>query len=230
MNCIFLLVITRDADVYGLLNLLSNATPEDLTTEFCTGLTPLQYAAKTNGATISTLLDAGADPTLPHKSTGTTPLMFAARSGDVEAVRVLLEVLGRDAVDAVDEHGSTALGLCSLTCNVNVAKLLVAAGVNVFKRDASGNTPLHVGAFYCTESSGSNFASALLSADAALTHKHINDMSTFGRTALMLAAKQGHTGYFDTLVLFGADADLVSTYDQKTVADFQREYASRSEL
>ena len=204
--------------------MLASADPSDLTNEFCMGLTPLQYAAKTNGATISTLLSAGGDPNLAHIATGTTPLMFAARSGDVEAVSTLLAVLSPEAVDTMDEHGSTALGLCSLTCHVKVAKLLLAAGADGFKPDASGNTALHVGAFYCTEPSGAAFAEMMLTHDVPATVNSINIMSTYGRTALMLAAKQGHMGYYEALLHAGADDALVSPFDQKTVEDFKREY------
>jgi ankyrin repeat protein len=193
-------------------------------------MTPLQYAAKTNGATISTLLAAGCDPLLPHLSTGTTPLMFAARSGEVEAVTELLAVLPEDAVDVVDEHGSTAMGLCSLSCNVKVARLLLAAGADAFKPDASGNTALHVGAYYCTEPIGSAFADLLVNHNAHSTLKSINMMSKYGRTALMLAAKQGNMGYYDVLLRAGADEAIVSDFDQKSVEDFKREFQSRQEL
>jgi ankyrin repeat protein len=222
----------RDADIYSLQRIISSASPSDLATEFCTGLTPLQYAAKTNGATVSTLLAAGCDPLLAHKATGTTPLMFAARSGDIEAVTTLLAVLSSEQnhVDAIDEHESTALGLCSLSCNVKVANLLMTAGADVFKPDASGNTALHVGAYYCAETSGAAFAQALLSNNPDSTLKFINHMSKYGRTALMLAAKKGNAGYEKALLLAKADPSLVSNYDQKTLQDFKLEYQNRLEL
>ena len=220
---------SRDADVYSLQSLLATASPNDLADEFCLGMTPLQFAAKTNGATIPTLLDAGCDPHLPHVATGTTPLMFAARSGEIGAVTALLAALRGDAVDAVDEHGSTALGLCSLTCNAKVAGILIAAGADIFKPDASGNTALHVGAFYCTELSGSAFADLLLKQDSLSTLKYIDTMSKYGRTALMLAAKQGNAGYYASLLLAGADESLVSDYDQKSVEDFRMEYQHRQD-
>jgi ankyrin repeat protein len=224
------LLMCRDADVYSLQSMLATATPNDLATEFCMGMTPLQFAAKTNGATISALLDAGCDPNLPHQATGTTPLMFASRSGDVGGVSTLLNARPGAAVDIMDEHGSTALGLCSLTCNLKVAQLLITAGADAFKPDASGNTALHVGAYYCTEPSGAPFADALLKHNSAATIKSIDIMSKYGRSALMLAAKQGNAGYYQALLLAGADEGLVSEYDQKTVQDFKLEYQSRQEL
>ena len=210
------------------MNLLASSSADDLSDEFCLGLTPLQYAAKTNGATISVLLGVGADPKLPHKSTGTTPLMFASRSGDVDAVETLLGVLKVDDVDVVDEHGATALGLCSLTCNAEVAKSLISAGADVFKPDSSGNSPLHVGAFYCSEALGEQFANTLLEHDPTKTRQFINMMSIYGRTALMLAAKQGNFAYYDTLTSHGADEEIISSYDKKTVQDFKLEYHSQT--
>lgn len=244
----------KSGDLYTLQNLLASDTvsASDLADSFCAGgLTPLQFAANTNGASVSALLDAGCDPRLAHSGTHTTPLMFAARSGEEAAVKDLLAVLSVEEINDTDEHQSTALHLCALSCNAKVARLLLNAGVRVLQEDGNGNTALHVGAFYCsTEKSSREFASALLayyptandstsarSSDSAGgddssgaseevedTTWNIDKMSKFGRTALMLAAKRGNTAYFNTLLAAGANAELVSPYDQKTVEDFKKEF------
>ena len=227
-----IITFLRDGDVYSLQRVISTVTLSDLEEEFCMGLTPLQYAAKTNAATITTLLEAGCDPNLPHVATGTTPLMFAARSGEVEGVSVLLGALpsGGDVIDDVDEHGSTALGLCSLSCNIKVAKLLIDAGADIFKADTSGNSPLHVGAFYCSDTLGRKYADLLLNHNLTATKSAINSLSKFGRTPLMLAAKKGNIGYYEALLLAGADESIVSPFDKKTIEDFKLEHRSSNEL
>jgi len=239
----------RDGDVYGLGYLLMQMDKLEALTlinsEFCGELTPLQYAAKTNHATVEALLDAGAEPSRAHQATKTTPLMFAARSGELATVEKLLDVLTTEQVDAKDEHGSTALALCSLTCNEPVANLLLRGRADPFSVDSSGNTALHVAAWYCQEktvSEGAEFASALLglSEDEEFTEDRdpadeqdlldqVNVLSGSGRTALMLAAKRGggSGGVYDTLLSVGADADIVSPLDQKTALDLKLELEAK---
>jgi ankyrin repeat protein len=204
--------------------------PQLLHEGFCNSLTPLCYAAKTNSATVQSLLEAGVDPRQTHASTKTTPLMYAAMSGEAKAVEILLNILGPDDINAVDEHGSTALTLCSLSCHGHVARLLIGAGAAVFISDNNGNTALHIGAFYCgakVSDSGESYAQALLENDSSSwTTDDIDVMSTNGRTALMLSAKQGGVGYAKVLLAAGANADIVSPVDHKTYHDFLREYHS----
>lgn len=223
-------VAIRDGNVYSMQQLLADASVHDLEREICMGLTPLQYAAKTNSATISTLLEAGSNPNLAHIATRTTPLMFAARSGDAKGVSILLNALEEDAVNEIDEHGSTALLLCSLSCNAKIAEILLNAGAQIFKQDFNGNTALHVGAFYCSETLGREFAELLLNFNHEETSTYIDVMSKYGRTALMLAAKNGNEGYFSALLDAGADENMVSSYDDKTIEDFKLEYQMSKEL
>jgi ankyrin repeat protein len=235
----------RDGDAYGLGYLLMQVdkleAPALINSEFCGELTPLQFAAKTNDGTIETLLAAGAIPNLAHKATLTTPLMFAARSGELSTVELLLEVLTTEDVNAVDEHGSTALALCSLSCNERIARKLMYAGASPFVVDKSGNTALHVAAWYCQDKSVSEgffYASTLLglsedeedaedrdAIDEEEVLAHVNRLSESGRTALMLAAKRGggSSGVYATLLSVGADVDVVSPHDQKTALDLKRE-------
>lgn len=224
----------RDGKVQELRSLLSQVdNKKDLASkllkEFCGDLTPLQYAAKTNAKTIQTLVSAGANPTHAHRGTQTTPLMFAARSGESPAVDKLLPLLSVNDINAKDEHGATALSLCSLSCNADIAEKLVSAGANVFSKDNTGNNALHVGAFYCDEARGEDYARTLLPRGPAEeeNREKLNAMSNYGRTALMLAAKQGLRGYFSVLLDAGADPSLVSPYDNKTVKDFKEEHIAK---
>ena len=133
------------------------------------GTTPLMWAASERHAdAVKVLVDRGADvharsnfvaaangrgfegrtPAAP--STGQkveefasgwlTPLMFAAREGDLASAR-LLAAAGAD-IDAVAGDGKDALGLAIFNGNYDVAAFLVDSHSNVNRADTQGFTPL----------------------------------------------------------------------------------------
>ena len=69
-----------------------------------------------------------------------TPLMFAAREGDLESARILIAA-GAD-VNAVGGDGKDALGLAIFDGNYEVASLLIDQGSKVNQADAQRFTPL----------------------------------------------------------------------------------------
>ncbi|HKF65207.1 MAG TPA: ankyrin repeat domain-containing protein [Vicinamibacterales bacterium] len=69
-----------------------------------------------------------------------TPLMFAAREGDLESARLLVGA-GAD-VNAVAADGKDALGLAIFNGNYDVASFLIDSKSNVNKADTQGFTPL----------------------------------------------------------------------------------------
>jgi ankyrin repeat protein len=69
-----------------------------------------------------------------------TPLMFAAREGDVDSARVLVAA-GAD-VNAADGDGKDALGLAIFNGNYELASFLVDHRAKVNQADAQGFTPL----------------------------------------------------------------------------------------
>jgi ankyrin repeat protein len=69
-----------------------------------------------------------------------TPLMFAAREGDVGITKIL--VAGGAGVDAVAGDGKTALALAIFNGNYDVASFLVDQGADVNRADAQRFTPL----------------------------------------------------------------------------------------
>ena len=71
---------------------------------------------------------------------GMTPLLFAARDGQLEAARVLLEAGA--ALDAVDPNGLTPLMMAITNGQLNVAQLLVDKGADVKAADWYGRAPL----------------------------------------------------------------------------------------
>ncbi len=69
-----------------------------------------------------------------------TPLMFAAREGDVESARLLVAA-GAD-VNAIAGDGKDALGLAIFNGNYELASFLVDSKSNVNQADTQGFTPL----------------------------------------------------------------------------------------
>lgn len=84
-------------------------------------------------------LKAGQGP--EELSTGVlTPLMFAAREGDLESAKLL--VAAKADMGVRDGDGKDALGLALFNGNYDVAELLIDSHANVNQADAQGFTPL----------------------------------------------------------------------------------------
>jgi ankyrin repeat protein len=101
------------------------------------------YVAAANGRGFEGRTPAGTrtDPKAEEFASGwLTPLMFAAREGNVEVARLLVNA-GAD-VDAIAGDGKTALALAIFNGNYDVASLLVDAKADVNRADAQRFTPL----------------------------------------------------------------------------------------
>jgi ankyrin repeat protein len=72
---------------------------------------------------------------------GFTPLMFAARAGDLETVRLL--VSKKADLDAVSVEEGTALVIAAAVGNEEIALYLLEQGANPNLTDANGMTPMH---------------------------------------------------------------------------------------
>ena len=75
-----------------------------------------------------------------YSNGGFTPLLFAAREGDLASARLL--VAGGADVDAVASDGKDALGLAIYNGNYELASFLLDGGSRVDHPDAEGFTPL----------------------------------------------------------------------------------------
>jgi ankyrin repeat protein len=83
----------------------------------------------------------GKDVHYPAQAGGFTPLLFAARVGDVESARVLLAA-GAKVNDSSPEDG-TALVVATASGHEQVARFLLENGADPNAADALGITPLH---------------------------------------------------------------------------------------
>ena len=101
------------------------------------GLTPLMTAAQTgNAQVIRALLDARADVNAAVATTGSTALMWAIveRHGDV--IRALLDAGANPSVSTV--KGFTPLMYAAQNGDIETARLLIAAGVDINEPSADG--------------------------------------------------------------------------------------------
>jgi ankyrin len=125
------------------------------------GASPLSEAATSgNAALVKILLEAGADAKALSTPDGETVLMSAARSGNVDAVRMLLDrgadwkVRGFDretkppklsaasAISPIPRGGFTALMFTAREGDLESARIMLDAGVDVNFGDVDNVTPL----------------------------------------------------------------------------------------
>jgi ankyrin repeat protein len=127
---------------------------------------------------VDLLLRSGANPAKAHPE-GETPLLAAARSGSVPAVRLLL-ARGVDVNHAETFQNTTALMWAAAEGHIDVVDLLIEAG-------ADPNRQGHI---------------------TSLTERHNADHPTGGFTALMFAARAGNDALVRRLVAKGANVNL----------------------
>ena len=160
-------------------------------------------------------------------ATGRPPIVDAARTGDTEALRALLQK--KADVNATEGDGSTALHWASYRDNVEGARLLLRAGAKVNAANDLGATPLWAASQNGSEAmvrllldAGANPNAALLLGETPLMvaaragkgavaelliakDANINAHAARGQTALMWAVAQKHPDVVKILLAHGAD-------------------------
>jgi len=124
------------------------------------------------------------------------PLVDAAKNGDRQAVRALVQA--KVDVNAADADGTTALHWVSYRDDVESANLLLDAGANVNAANDLGATPLWI----ACENGSAMLIDALLKAGA-----NPNPKLLLGETPLMLASRSGKAQVVERLLAKGADVN-----------------------
>jgi uncharacterized protein len=134
-----------------------------------------------------------------------SPLVGAAREGDVHAVRALL--VKRANVNEPSRDGSTPLLWAAYHGNLDMAKALIAAGAAVNTPNKYGITPL----LQASRTGDTPMIQALLAAGAKVALAHPD-----GETPLMAAARAGRVDAVKLLAAKGADVNAADKYQQQT--------------
>lgn len=128
------------------------------------------------------------------------PLVAAAKHGDAAAVAEM--IAAGAALEATDWAGWTALAWAALGHHDAVIRLLVDAGADVdavARAGKNSGTPLMLAA---RRRNAAATLRLLLAAGAA-----VDGVDQYGRTALMMAAREGLLGNMRLLIAAGADVN-----------------------
>ena len=169
--------------------------------------------------TAQLLIDAGADVRKAN-SYGVTALYIAARAGDSVATRMLLAA-GADANAALPTSGETVLMTAAKAGNADVVqrpadgrhRRRLAGGA---RRSARGRTSRRRRRLFAAAEPG---ASTTNYADVNARER------LYGRTALMIAAAEGHLDSVRLLVEAGSDLNLVDA-EGSTALSLARSYGN----
>lgn len=178
--------------------LLSAVTPVDKDSEEDGRLLPVA-AERGDLNSVKNMLERGVNPDAMNN--GWTALHFAAQSGRMEIMKILLEK-GAD-IEARAAGRVTPLYLAAVRGQVNAAALLLSNGAVVDVENRSGLTPLYAAA----QRGDVPMVSCLLKAGANINHSGRN-----GWTPLHIAVQSGYSEIVEIMLENGADVHAVDLH------------------
>jgi ankyrin repeat protein len=162
------------------------------------GVPPLHAAVSTGrSGLVLALLRAGVSPETRVRETGETALHRAAREGQVEAARLLIDRGAR--IDARDKEGNTPLHLAVHKGQGKIVRLLLERTADPEVANKADATPLHVAAWL-----GRSRPAGLLLRHGARVGRRAEGR-LWGTTSLGVAASQGHADMVRLLLAHRAD-------------------------
>ncbi|KAL2645151.1 hypothetical protein R1flu_012738 [Riccia fluitans] len=199
-----------------------------------------------NMAALQLILDAGADPEILMQARDgqERPLHYAARSGWLPALKVLIE--HGSSVDTTTESNDTPLMICAKYKYWDCFEELLAAGADLGMQNSSGQNAISIaegngygtglqkiiwdavvkGKVTCTDPEVfSALHLAAKAGDLKVLQKlvgqvdvNINVQDRYGYTAAMVAVREGHIDAFKLLLYAGADIGMKSKKGETAVA------------
>ncbi len=180
------------------------------------GMRPIALAC-TNGsaAMVELLLKAGEDANVVVSPDGDTALMMAARTGKVDAVRVLLDHGAQ--VNGTNPRGQSPLMWAVSEKNAAAAKLLIERGANVNAKTNPLPPPRKLDLIFSAPTPAGGMAALMFAArqnDLASVKTlldggaDVNLQSADGSTALLVAIINEHNELATYLLEHGADPNL----------------------
>jgi ankyrin repeat protein len=145
---------------------------------------------------------------------GFTPLLFAAREGDVDSAKHLLAA-GANVNDTAAD-GASALALAAMSGQSAVASLLIEQGAELNAAGA-GYTALHAAVMRADLSLAKTLVASGADLNARLTkatqarrghNDFAFDKATIGATPFLLAAREGEAEFMRAFAAAGADLSL----------------------
>jgi ankyrin repeat protein len=164
------------------------------------------HAARNSGwLLVSFLAIVMAFPGARGQAVGDSPLVEAARKGDVATVRAL--IAKKADVNETARDGSTALLWAAYNSDLPMVQALIAAGAGTNAANKYGVTPL----LQASRTGAAPIIQALLraGADPKLVHPE-------GETPLMAASYSGSLESVKLLLETGADVNATDTYQKQT--------------
>jgi ankyrin repeat protein len=131
---------------------------------------------------------------------GTSALLLAVRSDDLELVSILLDA--KAGINDADPDGITPLALACANANISIARKLVAAGANTDLADVAGVTPLMTAVGRPPIENVRLLLEAGAKADARDNRAQ--------ETALMIAVRDNNPPAVQALLQHGADANAAT--------------------
>lgn len=175
------------------------------------GVTPLALAAdQGNAALLDLLLKAGAKPNDPVNfvNSGETPLMHAARSAKVDAIRSLVRA-GAEVNAKESWNGQTALMWAAADGDSAMVTALLELGADIHAKSHAGTTPF----LFAVRKGDLRSVQAMLNAGADVNQKRSGDFAT----PLLTAIINGHADLVDLLLDKGADPNAEGGTTEVTV-------------
>jgi uncharacterized protein len=175
------------------------------------GVTPLALAAdEGNPAVLDILIKGGAKPNDPINfvNSGETPLMHAARSSKVDAVKLLVRA-GADVNAKENWNGQSALMWAADDGDSAMVTALLELGADIHAKSHAGTTPF----LFAVRKGDVRSVQAMLARGADVNEKRSGDLAT----PLLTAIINGHADLVDLLLDKGADPNAEGGTTEVTV-------------